>query len=146
MTKPGLQLVADFGFSDEELIELKDVCETIFDVEIMRYHELSTEVLEPIIIFVFLEVTSGFLKAIGKEIWNKIKKKILKVVIQNKDGHSELEFRVKKGDTKIRFKFMTTNPNLMEEAIDKFPEALESAEEFEEEYVEFDSEKEEWEI
>lgn len=146
MNKPKLEISADFGFSDEELEELKEAFDPIFEVELSRYQELSSEVLEPIIIFFFMEISSGFLKEIGKDIWKLFKKKILKVVVEEKNGNSELEFQVKNGENEIRFKFATNDSDLMDKAIDKFPDALKIAEEKELDYAEFDSEEEEWEF
>lgn len=139
-----MEILANFAFSDEELAELEEVWEPIFQVEVKRYEEFEAEILEPIILLIFFDISSGFLKAIGNEIWELIKRKILKIVAEKNGGRSDLEFKVKKGETIIRFKFATGNKKLMENALEKFPEALSYAEETEKEYLEFDDEKEEW--
>lgn len=147
MKKPNLEISANDAFTDEEIEELSNVLEQVFEVEVKRYEEFGERILAPIILFIFHGITSGFLKAIGKDLWGYIKKKVAEVVAkERKSGVSDLEFHVRTEKGNIRFRLHTSDGELIEKAIDQFPEALKSAEEsgYETDYYEFDSKKKEW--
>lgn len=145
--KPRLDITANFAYTDAELQGLSDFLEPVFEVEVKRHEEFQQGITEPIIFFIFYGISSGFVQAIGKELWESIKKEIAAVVAKKREsGISDMELVVDRKKGNIRFRLHSDDPKLVEKAIDQFPKALESTEktEYEIDYYEFDNDTGQW--
>ena len=143
MVSPRVEIAADDSYSDDELQELASAFEEALRVETRRYVEFTGEIIAPIVIFMFVGISTGFLQGIGQSIWNGIKNKIADIVSRERSGGvSDLEFRIRTVEKTVRFRLHSDDPEVIRRAIDQFPKALEHAEDqgYPNEYYEFDEE------
>jgi hypothetical protein len=147
MDKPKLKLAANEDYTDEELENLHELLDEIFETKIVRYEEFQAQEIGPILLFMFAGIQSGFFQSIGETVWNAIKTRIACLVAgKSKDGTSDLEFSVEHAHGTVRFHMHSRDAKIIDKAIDQFPKALEFAEKqgYKHDYYEFDSEREEW--
>lgn len=147
LKRPSLEIAANLAYTDKELESVSNVLKPVFEVKVKRFEEFQEEILEPIILFIFYGISSGFFQGIGRNLWNVIKKKVANIVTKKrKSGVSDLEFRVKTEKRNIQFRLHSSDPKVVEKAVDQFPKALEYAQETgcKINYYEFDTEKKKW--
>lgn len=146
ITKPKLTIAGNSEYTIEEISTLSQAFSDVFTVKTMEYEEFSEATIGAFLVFTLQGVTSGFLQAIGEQIWMKICDTVAALVASKAKGKSdEVEFDVT--PEKSHFRICSQDRDTVREAIKQFPKALEWAEKNRqgaEPYFEFDDENKKW--
>ncbi|HKM77354.1 MAG TPA: hypothetical protein VJZ32_13145 [Candidatus Bathyarchaeia archaeon] len=146
--KSEIVISADLNYQPSELKDLAATFENNFQVRIERYQRLtgvSLENLAPILIIAFESpITRDFLEEFGKDLYDSIKQKLMKVT--KKQDNSELEFKYRHGSKKVELKVKSTNERVIASAFDQISNTLQIIEKRTETnvYFDFDSAKQQW--
>jgi hypothetical protein len=99
----------------------------------------------PTIVLVFHAIEMGFFAAIGKDLWEKLKKELASV-IANRKTTSEIEFNYSYQGKDVELHVTSADGKVIAEAFDQIQHTLEIVEKEPEDsiYLEFDAETNEW--
>lgn len=145
--KPEIVISADSNYRESELKDLAAAFGNNFQVRIEKYQRLtglSLENLTPILIIIFQPITQGFLEEFGKDLYESIKQKLMRVT--KKQDNSEVVFKYTHGAKKVELKVKSTNEKVIASAFDHIPNTLRVIEKKTEAtfYFDFDPSKEQW--
>jgi len=143
MEKPTIIVAGNYHFSDEELFEISDSIPSVFNVETDRAEEFQADELLPILQFVFLSISAGYLAAIGKDLW-KVTKKTISSIISEKKSECDIEFKFQEQDRKISFRCRAVDSTIFESAFDKVIDTVKNGGSMRDEYK-FNPDENEWE-
>jgi len=143
--KRKVEISADPRFSDSDIEELAREFEAVFQVHTAKYERFGLAQYDPILLIIFYEITKGFFEAIGKDAWEKIKKK-LALVVSNRNEVSEVEFHYSYGPKKVELMVRSSDGNVVASAFDQIQETLEIVERTKGDgaLLEFDSRLNKW--
>lgn len=151
--KPEVVISADPRYSDSEIEEFAHEFAPIFQVHTNRYERFGLQeyALALIITFgpTFVPIVKGFLEGIGvgigKDIWEKIKKK-LGSTVSNRKELTEIEFHYNNGPKNVELTVRTSDGNVAASAFDQIKNTLETVEKSKADaiYFEFDSSLNSW--
>jgi len=111
----------------------------------MKYERLGLEEYVPILVITFGSIAAGFFEAIGKDLWETLKKKLASTV-SNRNGISEVEFHYSYKTKNVELKVKSADANVIASAFDQIQDSLEVVERSQRDsiYLEFDPRTSKW--
>lgn len=143
--KHEVEISADPRYSDSEIEELAREFQSAFQVHTNKYERFGLPQYPLILVITFGPIAKGFLEGIGRDIWEKIKKKLASTVSNRKEV-TEVEFHYSYGPKNIELMVRSSDGNVVASAFDRIQNTLELVEASKAEtiYLEFDSKLNIW--
>ncbi|MGA3109049.1 MAG: hypothetical protein ABSD99_06280 [Candidatus Bathyarchaeia archaeon] len=142
-----IEISADISYKDEELKELAASFGNNFKIRITRHERLtgiSLEQLAPILIITFNPITKGFLESVGKEVFERFKKKLLDIA--KKQDDSQIVFTCADSTNKVELNVKSKSVSVLRSALETVDNTVQIMQGKKDAvlYFDFDSDKNQW--
>ena len=153
-----IKIAASPDYTDEELNQIvQSLIDLGYNTETKTYHRLSAVPLPPEIIFVLRVIAFGFFHRMGSDLYDHVKKKIIKIISKPREnGVSNVVFEWKVNGVEVTASCQSDNEEILTIFLNGLNDAYKSTvdqlthqklpENLKEIFIEFDGEKRTWQI